>query len=1035
MISRSRAESMAEGEVAFTRLYFISPDSDVFPIRPAPRNPCWVVRSSDGGREIVTVIDAVEGKWLGYGIPPPYAGFSLTGPCLDHPCSYTWTSWYLNARDWFETMGYPTEAIEYPAEEEVRSHVQSNETVMFYEIAHGDSYHFASGCIVGSSYENTSWSEIETWIASYEKKPFTFIGSCDGMCQTGNDTLSYEFRKGSSVNTATVGYCHMAGEGCNICWSYSVDWQDTLFQYMALGYTVGYAFDLANAEVPTCADGTCMRLAGDPDFIPLLCIDEDGDGFTVFDDCDDTNPSIYPCASEICGDGVDGDCSGSDRACVYPDEVEPNETPAEAFDLREIGAGAGVQGYLCSTGHDGYQYTGDNDCFRFTTPVALVSSIITLDWMNDANFDLWLYGGWGLIGKDTTISKPAVLEALLDPATDYKLKVVGATGAPSEYTVAFTLCVDADGDGFTEACDGGDCDDGDASINPGADEIYDDGLDNDCNGLIDEIERIINGGFEDWTVSGAGGPPDNWDLSGDSITATQEGTTVYSGEYGTNLNWTTTSTRYLQQTDIAVTEGVDYAFSFWCFDDDLAGRVRPYVRWYEADNTTYISASSGDYSVDQEDWQFLSTGAITAPALAAWAHAEIRAYDNSADWDGDATVYVDDASFMGSAVCTPGEIQYCDTGLLGVCTDGTHICGPDGFWGACVQDVMPSEELCDNGIDEDCDGLIDETESIINGGFEDWTVSGAGGPPDNWDLSGDSITAIQEGTTVYSGEYSTNLNWTTTSIRYLQQTDIAVIEGVDYAFGFWCFDDDLAGRVRPYVRWYEADNTTYISASSGDYSIDQEDWQFLSTGAITAPALAAWAHAEIRAYENSADWDGDATVYIDDASFMGSTLCTPGETQYCDTGLLGVCADGTQICGLDGVWGACVQDEMLSEELCDNGIDDDCDGLTDSEDPDCPAEFVIELEGFYDVDTLFLEFRVGTPEPATWANYIVLTYPAIQSIPLWTVPLQVIDPPIDYEVTFPFPRTGLVLAISGMFTVAGLKVLDYDWIDTGLPSR
>ena len=48
-------------------------------------------------------------------------------------------------------------------------------------------------------------------------------------------------------------------------------------------------------------------------------------------------------------------------------------------------------------------------------------------------------------------------------------------------------CQDADGDGYEdEACGGEDCDDGDPFVNPGQPEVPENGIDDDCDGKIDE---------------------------------------------------------------------------------------------------------------------------------------------------------------------------------------------------------------------------------------------------------------------------------------------------------------------------------------------------------------------------------------------------------------------------------------------------------------------------------------------------------------------------------------------------------------------
>jgi len=268
VILKGEAECVVKGEVQFTNLYLISPDSVVFPLELAPENPCWVVRSVDNGSMVITIIDAIDGTILGYGISPPYTGFALAGPNWGS-CDPYYTVWGQNAETWFETMGYDTEMVDCPTDAKVRSHIQSTETAMFYELAHGNSYYFHNIC---PDSERITATEVETWIASYTKMPFTFLGSCEGMCNLGSGTLSYEFRKGSMDDTITVGYCGMGSDDCDACWWDSLNWQSDLFDYMNQGWTVKAAFDQAMIDYPSCANGGCMRFVGDDDFkvVPIV---------------------------------------------------------------------------------------------------------------------------------------------------------------------------------------------------------------------------------------------------------------------------------------------------------------------------------------------------------------------------------------------------------------------------------------------------------------------------------------------------------------------------------------------------------------------------------------------------------------------------------------------------------------------------------------------------------------------------------------------------------------------------------------------
>ncbi len=86
--------------------------------------------------------------------------------------------------------------------------------------------------------------------------------------------------------------------------------------------------DTDSGDADTADTDTARADTADTDTAP---VDADGDGFTSADDCDDTDPDVYPGAPEVCGDGVANDCEGDDEYCP------PTEVSLEDADVRLLG--------------------------------------------------------------------------------------------------------------------------------------------------------------------------------------------------------------------------------------------------------------------------------------------------------------------------------------------------------------------------------------------------------------------------------------------------------------------------------------------------------------------------------------------------------------------------------------------------------------------------------------------------------------------------------------------------------------------------
>jgi hypothetical protein len=100
--------------------------------------------------------------------------------------------------------------------------------------------------------------------------------------------------------------------------------------------------DEADADTDSDADGdTDTDSDTDSDVDDTGPTDDDGDGWTIAGgDCDDGDRDVNPGEDEVCGDGVDNDCNGSDARCGLAGRIPLSEADAKLTG-EDVSGGAG----------------------------------------------------------------------------------------------------------------------------------------------------------------------------------------------------------------------------------------------------------------------------------------------------------------------------------------------------------------------------------------------------------------------------------------------------------------------------------------------------------------------------------------------------------------------------------------------------------------------------------------------------------------------------------------------------------------------
>jgi hypothetical protein len=400
--------------------------------------------------------------------------------------------------------------------------------------------------------------------------------------------------------------------------------------------------------------------------------DVDGDGFNAPSDCDDRDADVHPGADEVC-DGIDNDC----------DTVTDVDAPSGVFwaDADGDGYGGTAGEYSCQEGDGFVEDTSDCDDGDGDVHPGAVETCNSQDddcdgerdedaglvWYQDEDGD-----GWG-VESDT----------------------VTACIAPDSY-------VD----------DSGDCDDSDDHVNPDANELCGDHVDNDCDKLVDAedtdveiatwyLDADLDGwGSDKTTVQDCSAPFGYVSVGGDCDDGVQvinpEALEVCDGDDNDCDDLTDES------------DAVDA--SLWYFDGDNDGYGIPGTTTTACEEPSHYAATDDDC----DDASFASHPGATEICDDEDNDCDLSTDEDTTvvDWyrDFDGDTYGDPDDTLSDCEPIKGYVLNKDD-----CDDANSAINPDG------------SEVC-NGDDDDCNGTIDDEASDATTCHTDADGDGYGTP-------------------------------------------------------------------------------------------------------------------------------------------------------------------------------------------------------------------------------------------------------------------------------------------------------------------
>ena len=334
--------------------------------------------------------------------------------------------------------------------------------------------------------------------------------------------------------------------------------------------------------------------------------------------------------------------------------------------------------------------------------------------------------------------------------------------------------------------------------------------------------------------------------------------------------------------------------------------------------------------------------------------------------DDDCDGQVDETFTEKFSVCVvENQLGPCRRGEFTACQNGVKVCTPNTF----PSTEGPGASNCQDGIDNDCDGAIDDP--VEDGCLNNKCTTGATQQCFPSTESGCTQTSADPPQFSCRGTCRTGTRVCGSSGTWGPCT------GAVAATAEVCknqLDDNCNGQVDD-----NCDNKCTVGSTRPCYTggagcTKEADGTYTCVGICQSGQQVCQANQQWGSCENEVlpqkefcpdKKDNDCNGQVDDCQTTGD--CKAGETRACYNGnagckqaangsytCVGACKAGTQTCTAALTWSACQGAALPSKEICPDSIDNDCNGAVD----DCQVSELVS--GSWDINNPLIVWNLQT---------------------------------------------------------------------------